>query len=100
MVFVVSIRDFPEKIAVVTKEGDTFLDLFNNTKLLASNNVSPESIETIHICQGKEFKNGIVVQPSMTCSTANDFGCRYILFTLKSKRLPSVDSNNNNSHKP
>ncbi len=44
MVFVVSIRDFPEKIAVVTKEGDTFLDLFNNTKTLASINVTPESI--------------------------------------------------------
>ena len=100
MVFVVSIRDFPEKIAVVTKEGDTFLDLFNNTKTLASINVSPESIETIHIFQGKEFKNGIVVQPSMTCSTANELGCRYILFPLKSKRLQSVDSNNNNSHKP
>ena len=54
LVFVVSIRDFPEKIAVVTKEGDTFLDLFNNTKTLASINVSPESIEIIHICQGKE----------------------------------------------
>ena len=53
MVFVVSIRDFPEKKAFFSKKGDTFLDLFNNTKTLASINVSPESIETIHICQGK-----------------------------------------------
>ena len=95
MVFVVSIRDFPEKIAVVTKEEDAFLDLFNNTKTLASINVLPESIETIHICQGKEFKNGIVVQPSMTCSTANELGSKlgvrtnaraYVSF-LKSEKI-------------
>ena len=36
MVFVVSIRDFPEKKAFFSKKGDTFLDLFNKTITLAT----------------------------------------------------------------